>query len=322
MKIVFHGTNASVFRPEIELSLAEAHEIEVLSDALEGRAEASAFREAEVIVGIRLARGHPVGPRLRLYHVPGAGYDAIDTAALPDGAALCNCFGHEAAIAEYVMAALLSRHVPLADADTRLRRGDWRYWAGGPSGLRTELGSESIGIIGFGHIGKAVAARAAAFGMAVHVANRSPVADALKLAGAYGLDRLRQMMAAVDVVVNTLPLTDTTRGLIGAGELAAMRKNGVIINVGRGGVIDEDALFEALSGNTIGGAIIDTWYVYPGPGDPNPLPATRPFHELDNVVMTPHMSGWTFGTIARRRRAIAENVNRLASGAELLNRIL
>jgi phosphoglycerate dehydrogenase-like enzyme len=129
-------------------------------------------------------------------------------------------------------------------------------------------------------------------------------------------------MGSADAIVNTLPLTDETRGLIGEAELAAMRPVAVILNVGRGAVIDEAALFAALAGRRIGGAIIDTWYVYPGSRHPDPLPARLPFHELDNVTMTPHMSGWTYGTIRRRRETIADNVNRCASGDDLINRVL
>jgi phosphoglycerate dehydrogenase-like enzyme len=79
-------------------------------------------------------------------------------------------------------------------------------------------------------------------------------------------------------------------------------------------VIDEAALYAALKDRRIGGAIIDTWYVYPTAETPNPLPGRLPFHELDNVVMTPHMSGWTLGTVRRRQQSMADNINRIASG--------
>lgn len=319
MKVVFHGSNASTFVPGFVDLLDTDHDIIVLSDALDGTDEMTEFSGADVIIGARLASSHP-RVTARLYQVPGAGYDGIDLSALPPGCALCNCFGHEAAIAEYVMAALLARHVPLVEADSQLRQGDWHYWAGGPDGLRTELGAQSIGIVGYGHIGKAVAARAAAFGMAVHVANRSQIRDE-HLTASYGLDALPEMLGEVDIVINTLPLTDNTRGLIDAEMLAAMQPHAILMNVGRGAVIDEDALYEALVDNRIGGAILDTWYVYPTPSEPHPTPGNRPFHQLSNVTMTPHMSGWTTGTIARRRLAMAENVNRLAAGQDLINRV-
>jgi phosphoglycerate dehydrogenase-like enzyme len=319
IKIVFHGSNALTFRDGFEALLDVDHTIVEVPDDLTAERAHRDYAAADVIVGIRLTAAMPVPPALALYHVPGAGYDGIDLTALPAGASLCNCFGHEAAIAEYVMAALLARHVPLADADRRLRQGDWKYWAGGPDGLRSELGATSLGILGFGHIGRALAARAKAFGMRVMAANRSPVPELDTVDRAYTLGKLEAFMGSADTIVNTLPLTAETRGLVGATALAAMRADAVIVNVGRGPVIDEAALYEALKSGRIGGAIIDTWYCYPTAEEPEPLPGRFPFHELDNVVMTPHMSGWTHGTVRRRQGTMADNVNRLARGKGLRN---
>ncbi|WOI56090.1 NAD(P)-dependent oxidoreductase [Palleronia sp. LCG004] len=314
MKIVFYGANASTFEPGLSEQLHMPHEITVISDAAEGPGEADALAAADVVVGVQY---QGTGIRnARLFQLPAAGYDKVDMDALPAGCAVCNAFGHENAIAEYVMTALLSRHVPLADADARLRRGDWHYWAGGPNGLRTEMGQQSIGIIGHGHIGKAVKDRALAFGMKVHVANRSPIEDARVTT--HGLDALDEMAGEVDVLLNTLPLTDSTTGMISVAELAALRDGAVVMNVGRGPVIDEDALFAALEDGRLN-AILDTWYVYPSQDDPNPQPSKHPFHDLPNVTITPHMSGWTTGTIARRTATVAENVNRLDRGDDLIN---
>ncbi|MBL4916979.1 2-hydroxyacid dehydrogenase [Szabonella alba] len=318
MKIAFHGANAETFLPGFADLLDTPQDLILLSDTLAGPGEAEAFATADMVIGVKYAAGMPA-LSARLYQVPGAGYDGIDLAALPGATALCNVFGHEVAIAEYVMAALLSFHVPLAQADAQLRQGDWSLWAGKPTGLRTELSAQSVGIVGFGHIGKTLAARCAAFGMEVHVANRSPVsAQGVTM---HPLTGLAAMAGQVDYLINTLPLTDSTRGLIGAEVLAALPAHGVVMNVGRGPVIAEQALYDALASGRIGGAVIDTWYVYPGPDAPNPHPGTLPFHELPNVTLTPHMSGWTHGTIDRRRAVMAENANRLARGDELLNRV-
>ncbi len=325
LKVVFHGANAATFRDGIEAGLEQPHEIAVVPDQLSSAGDRATYAAADIIVGTRLAAGMPVAPSLKLYQVPGAGYDGIDLSALSAGAMLCNCFGHENAIAEFVIAALLARHVPLADADRRLRAGDWKYWAGGPgpraAGPRTELGETSLGILGYGHIGKTLALRAKAFGMQVTVANRSPVAVSDVVDNFFSISELAAFMGSADAVVNTLPLTNETRGLIGNSALAGMRPQAVIINVGRGAVIDEAALYEALRSRRIGGAVIDTWYRYPSADDPGPSPSRLPFHELDNVVMTPHMSGWTHGTIRRRHKAIAANINAVAAGREPANRI-
>jgi phosphoglycerate dehydrogenase-like enzyme len=319
MRIVFHGENAASFSHGFADLVGEGAAITVLPDVLASEADRTTYAAADVIVGVRYDASFPRPERLRLFHVPGAGYDAVDLAALPAGAAVCNCFGHEQAIAEYVMATILARHVPLADADQRLRRADWTYWAGAPERVHDELAEKTIGLLGFGHIGKAIAARAKAFEMKVHVANRSPVAASAVVDRAFTLKELDVFWGSADFIVVSVPLTPETTGIVDAAAFAAMKPTAVIINVGRGPTIDETALYEALRDKRIAGAIIDTWYRYPAPGNSAVLPSGLPFHELPNIVMTPHMSGWTNGTIRRRQRTIAENVLSRAAGRPLTN---
>lgn len=319
MRIVFHGQNPASFSHGFADLLGAPAEIRILPDRLESEDEQRHYAEADAIVGVKFDAGLPHPSRLKLFHVPGAGYDAVNLGLLPASAAVCNCFGHEQAIAEYVMSALLARHIPLADADARLRRGDWAYWAGAPERVHGEIAGKTIGLLGFGHIGKAIAARAKAFEMKVHVANRSAVPVSPLVDRAFTLDALGDFCASADFIVVSVPLTESTEGIIGKAALAAMRPSAVVINVGRGPTIDEQALFDALQAGRIGGAIIDTWYRYPAAGDGAPLPANLPFHTLSNVLMTPHMSGWTSGTISRRQAVIAENIRRRLAGEPLVN---
>jgi phosphoglycerate dehydrogenase-like enzyme len=291
----------------------------VLPDKLDHDDDREAYAAADVIVGVRYDKTLPHPDRLRLFHVPGAGYDAVDLAALPASAVVCNCYGHEQAIAEYVMAALLARHVPLADADRRLRKGDWEYWAGAPERAHDELAGKTIGLLGFGHIGQAIAVRAKAFEMRVHVANRSPVAPSSHVDRSFLLNDLTAFWGAADFIIVSVPLTEETAGIVGADAFAAMQPSAVVFNVGRGPTVDEAALYDALKSGRIAGAVIDTWYRYPRPGGTTVLPSELPFHELSNVVMTPHMSGWTHGTIRRRQRTIADNVVRRACGEPCVN---
>jgi phosphoglycerate dehydrogenase-like enzyme len=130
MLIVFHGENAASFSGGFADLLDANAEIALLPDILATDAERQIYASAEVIVGVKFDTTLPRPSRLQLFHVPGAGYDNVNLDALPASAIVCNCYGHEQAIAEYVMAALLARHVPLADADRRLRNRDWAYWAG------------------------------------------------------------------------------------------------------------------------------------------------------------------------------------------------
>jgi phosphoglycerate dehydrogenase-like enzyme len=286
----------------------------VIPDALQEPAERLAFAQADIIIGTRLTAAMPLPERVRLYHLPAAGYDGIDFSRLPPQAVVCNCFGHEQAIAEYVMAALLRRCVPLEDADRRLRQGDWAYWAGAPERVHAELGGSTIGLLGFGHIGKEVAARAAAFGMRIHVANRSAVPESGPVARFFTLGDLPAFWASLDWAVITVPLTPETQGMVGADAFAAMRPHAVLLNVARGPVVDEQALYDALASGRIGGAVIDTWYRYPSADEPGPAPGHLPFERLPNLVMTPHMSGWTRGTIRRRQETMAANIGRLLRG--------
>src|SRR6202158_889543 len=169
MRIVFHGANAASFTHGFQRLVGEAAEISVLPDGLTDRAHSQTYAAADVIVGASFSGDLPQPRQLQLFHVPGAGYDGVDLDAIPDSAVVCNCFGHEQAIAEYVMAALLERHVPLADADRDLRKGKWTYGAGSPERAPRGLAGKTIGLLGFGHIGKAIAARARAFEVEVHV---------------------------------------------------------------------------------------------------------------------------------------------------------
>jgi phosphoglycerate dehydrogenase-like enzyme len=199
-----------------------------------------------------------------------------------------------------------------------LRLQRWTYWAGRPTALRTELGAQAIGLLGFGHIAQTVAQRAKAMGMRVHVANRSPIQHP-SVDQSWTLDALHNFMGSVDAVVVSLPLTDNTKGLVDAQAIAAMRPDAVLMNVGRGAVIDEKALYDALASRQIGGAVIDTWYQYPTPTQTECAPSQYDFAALDNVLMTPHMSGWTSGTVRRRQETLADNIARLSRGEALIN---
>jgi phosphoglycerate dehydrogenase-like enzyme len=319
LKVVFHGANAACFSEGFAALVESDADVRLLPDTLTTEADRAVYAGADVIIGVKFDATLPSPEKLALFHVPGAGYDAVDLDRLPARAMVCNCFGHEQAIAEYVMAAMLARHVPLADADRRLRQGDWAYWAGANDRAHDEMAGKSVGLLGYGHIGKAIAARAKAFEMTVHVANRSAVATGNGVDSAVTLDRLTDFWGRADFIVVSVPLTPETTGIVGEAAFRAMRADTVVFNVGRGPTIDETALFEALRDRRIGGAVIDTWYTYPSATESAPMPSRHPFQDLGNVVMTPHMSGWTSGTIRRRQRTIADNINRRFAGRDCIN---
>ena len=267
----------------------------------------------------------PAAPRLRLLQLPGAGFDEIDFEAVPAPSAVCNVYEHEIGIAEYIVAALLGREIRIARMDAALRRGEWRHGFVLGAPLHGEIHGRTVGFVGYGRIARATARRLAPFGVRVVARTRSPDPSgpgAELLEDLAGIDRLDDMLPQVDYLVITCPLTDATRGLVDARRLALLGEAAVVVNVARGPIVDEEALYAACRDGTIGGAVIDTWYRYPDPSGgigQRCLPSRYPFETLANVVMTPHASGWSAGLLARRWSVIADNLLRLARGDPLHN---
>ena len=255
--------------------------------------------------------------RPRLLHMPGAGLDAVDFTTVPSDCVVCNVFEHEGPIAEYVMLAMLDWEIGYAAATRSFTAEGWSagYRSRRPHG---ELAGKRVGIVGFGHIGKTIAERAHAFGMTVAaVASKSRAAVA-PTAWIGGPERLKELAAQSDYLVIACPLTEETRGLVDARVLAALPKTAVVINIARGDIVEEDALFEALRQQRIAGAVLDAWYRYPAPGEDVP-PARHPFDTLPNVRCTPHISAWTHALFERRYAVIGENIRRFAAGEPLEN---
>jgi phosphoglycerate dehydrogenase-like enzyme len=292
-------------------------QIEV-ADTADPVAFADALRDADAFISMRWRAPLPAAPHLKLLQLPGAGLDEIDLGLVPPGAAVCNCFEHEIGMAKFVLCAMLERVIDLRALDASLRRGEWTgSYLCGP--LHGELYGRTVGLVGYGRIGREVARRAQAFGMQLRAVSRTSRSSDELIGSIEPLSALPRLLQASDFVVVTLPLAEGTAGLLDAAALAHMKPTAWLINVSRGGIIDEQALFEALRLRRIGGAVIDVWYRYPPPDRPAGRPASLPFHELSNVVMTPHASAWTDGLLPRRNRAMAENLNRLARGMPLLN---
>ncbi|WP_242504267.1 2-hydroxyacid dehydrogenase [Promicromonospora panici] len=280
----------------------------------------AALADAHVLVGSVLTPAMAqAAPHLRLVQVAGAGTDRVDLDALRPGAVVANTFHHERSIAEYVVWAAIDLRRELHRADAALRDGRWRSSVHDRTLPQTEtLEAARIGFVGFGHIGLAAWRMLSAFGAtgcAVTGSGRLD-ADSAGLAWAGGSADLPRLLAESDVVVVCVPLSEATRGLIGAPELALLGADGVLVNVARGPVVQEQALYEALAEGRIRGAALDVWYSYPGP-DGTARPSAHPFETLDNVLMTPHLSGVTRQTFLGRLADVADNVTALAEGRPL-----
>jgi phosphoglycerate dehydrogenase-like enzyme len=322
MNVVFHGTLihhlADLFLAKVKTPWSVQRFFE--EDPREDFARALA--DADVLISMAWNAGFPPAPRLKLIQVPGTGYEGIDLAAVPAGVAACNAYGHAEGMAEYTLLAMLVWCHRFYAADRSFRRGSWAYSGRMNGPVNEELYGKTLGIVGFGSIGRALAERAKPFGMKVIAINRTkreapPCVDAW-----VGFDELDATLPGLDYIVVAAALGPETQGLIGAKQFGKMKSSAVLVNVGRGPVVEEGALFDALKTNRIRGATIDVWYrSYPSKDNPRVAPAHWPFHELGNLYMTPHTSGWTTGMIDRRWSEIADNLDRLARGEPLRNRL-
>jgi phosphoglycerate dehydrogenase-like enzyme len=275
--------------------------------------------EVDVLIASRFSAADPGRFGFRLLQVPGAGLDKIDLAAVPPASWVCNAYEHEGPIAEYVLSAMLDATVGLGGLAREIPEKGWAraYFSRRPHG---ELAGRTVGLIGLGHIGRAVARRAKAFDMrvtAVVARARQGQAEFVdRIATAEGL---AELLAAADFVVVACPLSDATRGMIGADQLKAMKRTAVLINVARAEIVVEQDLFAALAAGALAGAVLDPWYRYPADaGDPTE-PSRFRFASLPNVRMTPHAAGWTDGVWERRADFFADNVTRLKAERPLRN---
>jgi phosphoglycerate dehydrogenase-like enzyme len=274
-----------------------------------------ALANADVVMGSSFTEAMArATPHLKLLQATGAGVDNFCLKALSPTITVANAYFHGPAISEYVMMMVLALSRDLLNMDAHFRRGLWRgswIWGTPPP---AEIQGQTLGLIGYGHIGKDVAARARAFGMKVWVISpHPPVRKPMHIEFFEKPDKLRELLRAADYIVLACPLNQNTRGLLGKREFGWMKRTACLINVARGPIVEEKDLYDALRTKRIRGAAIDVWYQYPIQEGAFP-PSRFPFHKLDNVIMTPHVSGWMQGTLENRCRFMAENVNRLGAG--------
>jgi len=250
-------------------------------------------------------------PRLRWVHSRSAGLEEVlfpELVASP--VPLTNGSGvFSRPLAEFVLGAILY----FAQGFRRLVRNQMAgVWA--PDDI-VEISGRTAGIVGYGDIGRAVATRLRAIGMNVVALRRQSSAlyhvDPL-VNRIYGHGGLLEMVSQCHYLVVATPLTAQTRGMIGAQEFAAMKPDTVVINVGRGPVIDEAAMIQALREKRIQGAALDVF-------DTEPLPPGHPFYQLDNVLLSPHAADHTPDWLERAMQFFLEQFERFAKGEELRN---
>jgi len=249
----------------------------------------------EILVTGRPTREHlGVCPDLQTLIVPYAGIPEETRKLLLDerpDIAVHNLHHNAAAAAELAVALLLAAAKSIIPADRALRRGDWRTrYDGAPTLI---LAGKTALLLGLGAIGSRVATACSALGMEVHAVRRRTDRPHASYVVVHPPDALGQLIPCADVLLVCLPLTPETRGLIGVQELDLLRPSAILVNVARGAIVDEAALYHALADGRLAAAGIDVWYRYPRTSEEraNTPPSDYPFHELDNVVMSPHRGG-------------------------------
>jgi phosphoglycerate dehydrogenase-like enzyme len=250
-------------------------------------------------------------PQLRLIQKVGAGIDTIDVAAAKAaGIAVCNLPGtNSRAVAELVVGLILAvlRMIPTFDAE--IRRGEGWAWPPARQDSLGEIGGRTVGLVGYGAVGRELAPLLQAFGADIVYCDERPIP------GAFGrrLD-LDALLAAADIITLHVPLTDATRAMINRDSIARMKTGAVLINAARGGLVDQAALADALRSGKLAAAGLDTF-------PREPVEPGNPLLALDTVVATPHVAWLTQETFQRSIRVLVENCRRLQAGEELLHRV-
>ena len=316
MKIIVADTNLLPHRERFEAGVPA--DVRVCWQV--GGVSPDELRDADVYVGSRFtAAMADAAEKLRLIHVAGAGTDKVEFDALAPGTLVANTFHHEQSIAEYIAAAAVMLRRDFLTQDRQLRRNIWStsvYDSAIPQ--PSTLGVAHIGFIGFGHIGQRAWNLLRAFGCSGAAVTGSGRVPDCGLAWAGNTGELDRLMRECDVAVVSAPLNEHTVGMIGDAQLRALGPDGVLINVGRGPLVQERALYDALAGGVIRAAAIDVWYRYPSGDDVSP-PSELPFAGLPNLLMTPHSSGVTRDTFTGRVDDIVANIGRLQRGEPLRN---
>jgi phosphoglycerate dehydrogenase-like enzyme len=251
-----------------------------------------------------------VAPNLRWIQLTSAGADRLlNSGFIEGGVTVTTVSGlHATPIGEYILSVMLMWAKGAPQTMRAQLKHEWTRFA------PRELHGKTVGIVGIGHIGAEAARLAKAFGCRVIATKRSattehsePYADAI-----YPPGELHRVVAESDYVIVCVPLTPETRGMIGDAELRAMKPSALIVNIARGPVIAEAALLQALREGWIAGAALDVF-------DQEPLPADHPLWDMENVILTPHISG---GTEIYNERAVdifAANLRRYLAGDQLEN---
>ena len=288
---------------------AYADRVEIVTPA-QMEAQPDLLAQVEIAYGWLREDQIAQATRLRWLQTGGAGVEGLIPHVQAGGLILTNARGVGAApITEHMFGMLLMTTRRLAQAWDRQKT---HQWSGDGLGDRVGLlWGKTLGVLGVGAIGGHSAVVGKAFGMRVIGLRRGGAAHPV-VERMYTPEQRAAFLAECDVVMNTLPLTDATRGFLGRAELAALRPGAILVNTGRGATLDTDALLDALRSGRLGAALLDVT-------DPEPLPPDHPLWTTENVYLTPHYSGSRPDYGERADAIFLDNLRRYLAGQPLVN---
>ncbi|MEA1940500.1 MAG: NAD(P)-dependent oxidoreductase [Candidatus Caldatribacteriota bacterium] len=281
--------------------------------------------EAEVVIGELFNKENfKRAKKLKLIQIPFAGVDKLDFELYKNrqDIYICNIHANRHAVAEHIFALLLALAKNIVVNDNDLRSGLWHGFSTKETTL--QLHGRNLGVIGLGAIGWEIAKIGYALGMKIFATKRQidekDLEKKKKLKFLGENKDLRKVIKKADFIVISVPLTKETRGLIGEKELKLM-KGKYLINISRGAVVDEEALYKSLKEHSLAGAAIDTWYQYPDKENKKILPSRYNFHKLGNIVMSPHTAGYTDKALDENIKDVFDNIAKIYYGEEPENQV-
>jgi phosphoglycerate dehydrogenase-like enzyme len=297
-------------------------EVEVIQSGPSAESMLAAVQDVPIIVSFRVP-GEVIrkAPKLRMIQSFGTGVDLIDRDAVIErnDVIVCNSQLNSEEVAEYAIALLLALSKNLIENDRALRSGDWKFAWGGPSPNIGVRGKTAL-LLGLGRIGSEIAKRLSSFSVTSNAVTRSGQSSCPHVETVVAPNEMEPLVRSADFIVLALPLTPETEGLVDSRFLKWMKPTSFLVNVARGPIVDEAALYDALKNRRIAGAGIDVWWrPPPRPRAESFPPSKYPFHELDNVVISPHRAAYSESIEHDQIQFAAKNVLRYIRGETPLN---
>jgi phosphoglycerate dehydrogenase-like enzyme len=263
---------------------------------------------------------------VRFFQIPWTGVDNLDFGLLRKyNVIVCNSHSNSTVVAEHAVALMMDAAKKISYHDRLMRYGNWNRIEPDQlneiSPFSTMISGSLVAIIGFGAIGNKIYELLKGYSCRFKIFDKDnmKIEDQDETLTIFSSDKIRKEIFDIDYVFTCVPLTPETSGLINNDFLSRMKKDAVLINISRGEVMNEGALYNALKTKTIAFAAVDTWFNYPTTESPKVFPSKRfEFHLLDNIILSPHRAGYIAGRFPHLDDAI-ENLNRSYLGKPLIN---